>query len=133
MQGTPKKTSKVKFDWLRATASIDVLSITRLKVIVSRWHSRATAVQELGAKRHGDWRQRTGECVVLMSKVQSLKARKISKSKTSESLSRWVWFQYSSCYCFIRSHTSRNCSMVEFTKSQRTGAVDGIDVKIYIL
>ena len=34
---------------------------------------------------------------------------------------------------FFRSHTSRNCSMVEFTKSQRTGAVDGIDAKIYIL
>ena len=67
MQGTPKKTSKAKLDWLRATANIDIFPIKRPKDCkLKDGTAHATAVQELGAKRHGDWKQRTGECVTLL-------------------------------------------------------------------
>lgn len=51
MQGTPKKTSKAKFDWLRATANIDIFPITRPKDRkLKDGTAHATAVQELGAR-----------------------------------------------------------------------------------
>ena len=48
MQGTPKKTSKAKLDWLRATANIDIFAIKRPKDCrLKDGTAHATAVQEL--------------------------------------------------------------------------------------